>query len=510
MIDVPIKNMVGVTEDYLIDNYPDFYNNIFKIKIENINLSERIWLYKNELNIIPTCINCNGEVKYRNLTVGYRKYCCKKCSAQYTHKDYDIKTKRMKNMLTCNYDSEIRKNMTEKSNRTKMNFSKKKKLEINNKRRKNINAKYGVDIISQNKDIIQKIKNSVIKTKNLNKDIIFSKRIKNFGYEMISCNIDDMKLKSETCSHEFDIHRSLFNQRNRFGVTVCTICNPINNHISDFQNKITQFISSVYNDEIIINKKIGKFEIDIFLPKMNIGFECNGLWWHSDIYREKEYHINKLNYFKNQNITIINIWEDWWKFKNEIIKSIISNKINKTIYKTFARKTEIKIIKNEKIIKNFLNLNHIQGYKKSKINIGLYYNDELLSLMTFVCNSCDDWEIVRYCTKLNTVVVGGASKMFKYFIETYNFSSIITLADLSIYSGKLYEKLNMNYDSITTPDYTYFHKDHGIRLNKYNFRKDILVKQGFDPTKNVYDIMRSRNYYRIYDCGNLKYIYIKR
>lgn len=139
------------------------------------------------------------------------------------------------------------------------------------------------------------------------------------GYELINCNIDNLTLKY-TCGHQFEIHRSLFNQRNRFGITVCTIC-----------------ISSIYHDEVLLNKKIGKYEIDIFLPKLNIGIECNGLWWHSELYREKNYHIDKMEYFKKLNITIINIWEDWWKYKNEIIKSIIQNILKLSSNKIYTK-----------------------------------------------------------------------------------------------------------------------------------------------------------------------------
>lgn len=514
MINIPIKNLIGINEKYILNHYPEFYNEIFKIK-EDISLAERIWLYKNELDTVPTCPNCNNKLKFRNLTIGYRKFCSKKCSAEYTHKNHEIKNNRIKNMIKCNYDTETRKIMTVKANDTKKLFSADKKNNINNNRKKTVIEKYGVEFISQNKEIAKKIKSNIIKTKKINRDINFSKRINKLGYNLIKCDIDDLKIKCNQCGHNFDIHRTLFNQRNRFNVTICTICNPINNHISDFQNQITQYISSIYNDEILVNKKIGKYEIDIYLPKLNIGFECNGLWWHSEIYREKEYHINKINYFKNQNIEIINIWEDWWKIKCDIVKSIVANKLKLTKHKIFARKTDIKIIYDEKCVKNFLNKNHIQGYIPSKIKIGLYYNNELISIMTFgkmrialgnKKTDNDNWELLRYCNKLNYIVCGGASKMLKYFTNNYIFSTIITYADLSISNGNLYEKLNMNYISTTLPNYTYFNKDIGIRLNRFNFRKDILVKTGFDKNKSEHQIMKERNYYRIYDCGNLKYM----
>ena len=120
MRELPIKNMIGITENYLIKKYPNFYYNLYNtIKIDNIKLSEKLWLYKNELNSVPICPNCGNKLKYRNLNIGYRKYCSKKCAAEYSHRDPIIKAKRISNMLECNFDSNIRLSMTQKSNNTK-------------------------------------------------------------------------------------------------------------------------------------------------------------------------------------------------------------------------------------------------------------------------------------------------------------------------------------------------------------------------------------------------------
>jgi len=519
MRSIPIKNMRGITENYLIKNNFIFYTEIFKINIDDdITLSERIWLYKNELNILPVCPNCKkNKLKFRNLNLGYRKFCSKKCSAEHSHKNDNIKQSRIKNMLKCNFDTEYRKTMTEKSILTKSLFSKEKKDIINNKRKNTVKKKYNVDFISQDKKIIAQIKKKIILTKKDNKDINFSNRISKIGYKLIKCEADDLKIKNIKCGHIFNIHRSLFNQRNRFGVTVCTICNPIDNHISDFQNSIKKFISSIYSGKIINNYKPNKYEIDIFLPDLNIGFECNGLWWHSELYKEKEYHINKLNYFKEKNIEIINIWEDNWKNKQVIVKSIILNKLNKTPNKIYARKTKIKEVIDNKLIRKFLDKNHLHGFVGSTVKLGLFFDNELVSLMTFgkrriamgkKSTNESEFELLRFCNKLNTNIIGGASKLFKYFIKNYKPKEITTYADRSYSNGKLYKILGFTPKGNTQANYYYFHKDIGIRLNRFNFRKDILIKNGYDKNKTESEIMKSRYYYKIYDCGNLRFKYI--
>ena len=116
-----------------------------------------------------------------------------------------------------------------------------------------------------------------------------------------------------------------------------------------------------------------------------------------------------------------------------------------------------------------------------------------------------EFELLRFCNKLNTNVIGGASRLFKYFIKNYNPTEITTYADRSFSQGKLYKTLGFEFIGKTEPNYYYIVD--GIRHHRFNYRKDILIKQGFDPNKTEHQIMLDRKIYRIYDSGNLKFIY---
>lgn len=118
------------------------------------------------------------------------------------------------------------------------------------------------------------------------------------------------------------------------------------------------------------------------MPELNLAFEYNELHWHSELYKNKDYHINKTKMCKKQNIRLFHIYEDVWNYKQEIIKSMILNNIGKQKHKIFARKCKIKEVTNNKLIRSFLDKNHIQGFVGSSVKIGLYYNDELVSLIT--------------------------------------------------------------------------------------------------------------------------------
>lgn len=96
---------------------------------------------------------------------------------------------------------------------------------------------------------------------------------------------------------------------------------------------------------------------------------------------------------------------------------------------------------------SFLNENHLHGYIDSKMKIGLFYNNELVSLMVFNKYS-DGYEILRFCNKINNIVVGGASKIFKHFLKKYNPLEIKTYVDRSISQGELDLKLILKQNPI--------------------------------------------------------------
>jgi hypothetical protein len=114
-----------------------------------------------------------------------------------------------------------------------------------------------------------------------------------------------------------------------------------------------------------------------------------------------------------------------------------------------------------------------------------------------------EWELNRFCNKLNTNVIGSASKLLKYFIKIYKPIKLVSYSDIRLFSGKLYEKLNFKLISQSKPNYWYIIGDK--RHYRFNFKKSNLVRDGYDPNKTEKQIMFDRKIYRIYDCGNLRW-----
>ena len=262
-------------------------------------------------------------------------------------------------------------------------------------------------------------------------------------------------------------------------------------------------------------KLIGLKEIDIVLPDIKLGIEYDGLIFHSEgLLNEgrvrnvdKNYHLNKLELCLEKGYDLFHIFES---DNIDIWISMINNRLgfNERIY---ARKCIIKELKSTEI-KDFLNNNHLQGFINSSINLGLYHNNELVSVMTFSkprFNKKYDYELIRFCNKLNTSVIGSASKLFNYFIKNYNPKSIISYANRRFSNGSIYEKLGFKFLRKTAPNYFYFKPSIRILMSRNQFQKHKLANllDKFDENLSESENMFNNGYRRIYDCGNLVYGY---
>lgn len=276
--------------------------------------------------------------------------------------------------------------------------------------------------------------------------------------------------------------------------------------ISKWENDVCSFLNEIGVEYEQSNRKIlnGK-EIDILVPKYNIGIECDGIRWHSEEYKGNEFHLMKTEECLKHGIRLIHIFEDEWKYKSEIWKSMIRNIFGITNNKIYARKCKVKVV-NSKDARAFLEENHIQGFSSGKYAYGLYNGEELVSLMSFGEQRINlggkkrdgHYELVRFCNKLNTIVIGGASKLFKSFIRDFNPIEIVSYSDKRWSTGNLYEVLGFKHDHDSKPNYFYVVNDH--RENRFKYRKDKLLKEGFDG-KTEHEIMLKRGIFRIYDCG---------
>jgi transposase-like protein len=299
----------------------------------------------------------------------------------------------------------------------------------------------------------------------------------------------------------------------------CIECYPLNKG-SVCEHEIVDFLKSILGDDRVSTNRrdiIDGKELDIVIEDLKLAIEYDSFYYHSFSHVGKDYHIDKTIACEEKDYRLIHIFEDEWINNQNVVKSklksIIGNDTEKAVY---ARKCEVKEI-DSKLKRTFLESNHIQGSDKSKIKLGLYHEDELISVMTFSENRValgskskeNEYELSRFATSKR--VVGAAGKLFKYFTSTYNPTKVTSYADrrFSSLDNTLYDQIGFVLDGITPVNFWYFKNGYNKRHHRFNFRKSLLKNKlnVFDSELTEYENMQMNGYDRIYDCGNLKYIW---
>jgi hypothetical protein len=286
--------------------------------------------------------------------------------------------------------------------------------------------------------------------------------------------------------------------------------------VSSYERKIQDFLAENGVEFETSNRTILKpKELDLYIPKNKLAIELNGIYWHSlnkiqDITNMRNNHLEKTLKCEELGITLLHFTSFEWDHKQEIVKSMILNKVNKIENKIFARKCSIELIsKYDEGL--FFNANHLQGHVNSNICVGLKYNEEIVCMMSFGkprYNKEYNFEILRIASKLNTNVIGGVSKLFKYFINNNQNKSIITYADRRYSSGKIYTTLGFKFSHNSLPGYKWV-KD-GVEYNRWNFMKHKLKDklEIFNENLTEEDNMFNNGYSKLYDCGQGVFVYV--
>jgi very-short-patch-repair endonuclease len=254
--------------------------------------------------------------------------------------------------------------------------------------------------------------------------------------------------------------------------------------------------------EVNTRKVIPPKELDIFIPSKNLAIEVNGIYWHSELNgKDKSYHLSKTEECEKQGVQLLQFWDTEIEDRWDIVASMILNRLNCSSFKIGARQCRVVQV-NKSCEKEFLDKNHLQGYTPSTVCLGLEYQNELVSLMSFGnprFNKKINWELLRFCNKLNTQVIGGASRLF---FRRPN-GSIVSYADRRYSVGKLYENLNLRKTKVSNPSYWY---TNGCQLlqNRMKYQKHKLPRllETFDPSLTEWENMQLNGYDRVWDCRN--------
>lgn len=524
--------------------YPDWCQDIRAIFTGKIlNESVYKWLHGSDKGF---CSTCQKPTKFNGILAGFSTYCGTKCSAsnsdtrnkrkatnlvRYGDERGNVKAitdtrketmkerygvehalaseefkAKAKDTLTQNYGSEGFKHESIVSKRKSTNLRTfgvehaSQNDQVKAKRESTTFARYGVSTKLKCRDVIERTQ--ALRRANTNSNI--KARAASVGlialfntYTKVS---DQHAWRCSTCSFEFNAHVD------NGSTPRCPSCNPSG---SIGESEVFDFVKGMARSVEANNRTlIGPKELDIFIPGLKLAIEYNGLYWHSEEKVGERYHLDKTIACENKGVKLIQIFESEWLTNKELVKARLQAKMGLN-EKIGARNCKTRRIPSSES-NTFLSLNHIQGSCRSSEQYGLFFQNELVAVMTFGKSRYDakvQWELLRFASKAGVTVVGGASKLLTAFEREHSPSSLISYCDRRWNTGESYRKMGFEFSHQSSPSYHY--TNDGIILhNRVKFQKHKLEKllTTFDPQLTEAQNMAVNGYYRVWDCGTQVFI----
>nr|DAU23576.1 MAG TPA: endonuclease-like protein [Herelleviridae sp.] len=417
-----------------------------------------------------------------------------------------IKTTNLKKYgVECSFQAEVVKGKIQATNLerygvdnpSKSTIIKSKIVESN---RKNL----GVDYPMQSKEVMDKSRVTSLEkygTEYPNQSDIVKQHIK-------ESNLEKYGVERPAQSDEIK-RKTIETNRKRYGVdyTCLFFSGKYKGNDSSYNRSFAKLIDDVgivYEREFLLEKYSYDFRVGNTLIEINPTATHNT---HFNPYGKNRidvnYHRDKSKLANNSGYNVIHVFD--WDDTDKVVQ-LLKDRVT-----AYARKCDVKVV-SEIDTNDYLDMYHLQGTcRGQKIRLGLYYNNQLVSLMTFGksrFNKNCEYELLRYCSHYN--VVGGAERLFKYFVNNYKPNSIVSYCDTSKFSGKVYDTLGFRYTKTNSP------RKHWYSLKeKRHITGGLLLSQGYDRlfkenhgkgTSNE-ELILARGYLPIYDCGQSTYIW---
>jgi len=342
-------------------------------------------------------------------------------------------------------------------------------------------------------ETIQKLKDAWVKKRS---DIL-AKKITKWIPMLSEITLIDVadgvaSLLCSSCNHQFT-YTTQYLHNSKFRVDMCPLCRgPVVHSLAELE--ILEFVRSslpgrkVYcgNRSTIKSQKGSPLELDIFIPDLSLAIEYCGIYWHSERKgKGEDYHAYKHIECEKKNIQLVTIFEDEWINNPSLVKSRILTQLDSAPNRIGARKCVFSAVDQE-TSDAFCNKNHTEGSGLTDHAYGLYYNNELVSIMTFTNIADDEYELTRFCSIQNTVVQGSVSKLFNHFVKLMNPKIVTTYSDKRWNTGDVYETLGFTFASYIEPKFWY------ISYNMLKTTENTAVQKN-----------------KIWDCGHDSWIWVR-
>jgi very-short-patch-repair endonuclease len=266
------------------------------------------------------------------------------------------------------------------------------------------------------------------------------------------------------------------------------------------EKELRQFIQDIvsdvsYNDRNII----APYELDIVIPQKNIAIEYNGLYYHSEAHKDKNYHAMKLARCNAVGYRLVTIFEHEWLERKNAVKSRLRAILGCNSNIIGARKTEVSVATVDEVLP-FLNEFHIQGGVRFEKAFKLTYKGIIVAVMTLARHhrqTSKELILNRFCVRDNYTVIGGIAKLLK---SADIKEPLVSYSDDRWSEGDIYQRLNFKLEAQIQPDYFYFNKS-GI-FSKQSKKK---TKEEAALGISEHELRLSQGYLRVYDCGKKRW-----
>lgn len=336
--------------------------------------------------------------------------------------------------------------------------------------------------------------------------------INSLNLDLVGTLGENLEMKCRICRTVFNRSRQMLDPC-RLREDFCPGCRPEPAKHSKAEYEIAAWIRELIPEQTV---RVGDrlviypLELDIVVPDSKLAIEYCGLYWHSELAGKfRDYHLNKLNLCQQHGYRLITVFESEWMTRPTIVQARIAHALGKTGSRIGARETVVRKIDPD-TAGEFLRSHHIQGNGRSNCRYGLYHRDVLVSVMTFAKTTIakggdgSHWEISRFAS--DRLVIGGASRLFKAFLDEYDPDAVISYADRRYGDGDLYSMLGFERVGETPPNYWYFRTNSFELKHRFGLRKT----QTDIPELTEWENRRAQGWNRIWDCGSVKFLYTKK
>lgn len=270
-----------------------------------------------------------------------------------------------------------------------------------------------------------------------------------------------------------------------------------------FLNSLSPNFSFQSNRNLISPK-----EIDAYDENAKVAFEYCGLYWHSELYKDDKYHVEKMKLCEQKQIRLVTIFEDEWIHRKPQVKSFLRSMLVPAKTKYMARKCQVSVIDNALAMKMY-DTYHVQGKPKSCfLSIGIYHQGQLLGCMSFSKHhrqSDSTFAVLNRLVFVDDVqVTGGASRMLAFaepLLRDSGFNRIVSWSDNRWSSGNVYVQCGFKLDGELGPDYSYVSGDR--RVSKQRSTKKRL---GASNDQTEHQRALQLGLCRIWDCGKKRWV----